>query len=159
MNTINYVVGDATAPVGDGIKFICHVCNDIGAWGAGFVLALSRKWKEPEESYRRMSDEDMTLGNVRMVGVEDDIAVANMIAQEGTGYAEDGTPPIRYYALGLALASINEAAKIHAEHNGKEVSLHMPRIGSGLAGGDWKTIEHIIRESTTVPVYVYDLPA
>lgn len=156
MNKITYIKGDATAPVGDGIKFIAHVCNTIGAWGAGFVLALSRKWSEPEEAYRAMSDEDRSLGNVRLVGVEEDIAVANMIAQEGTGHAPDGTPPIRYHALGEALRVLDEAAIAHSKHMGKPVSIHMPRIGSGLAGGDWKTIEMIIRECTTVPVTVYD---
>jgi O-acetyl-ADP-ribose deacetylase (regulator of RNase III) len=158
MNTIKYVTGDATRPEGEGIKFIVHVCNNIGAWGAGFVLALSKRWKEPEEAYRAMSEDEMELGNVRMVGVEDDIAVGNMIAQEGTGYAADGTPPIRYYALALALTSVNHAAILHAEYNDEPVSIHMPRIGSGLAGGDWKVIEMIIRECTTVPVTVYDLP-
>ena len=156
MNTINYVKGDATKPVGDGIKFIAHVCNDIGAWGAGFVLALSRRWKEPEEAYRAMTAEELELGNVRMVGVTDDIAVANMIAQEGTGRAPDGTPPIRYYALALALKSLDNAAVLHSEYTGREVSIHMPKIGSGLAGGNWDTIEMIIRECTTVPVTVYE---
>ena len=37
----------------------------------------------------------------------------------------------------------------------------MPRIGCGLAGGDWKTIEEIIYRTfidiADVDVYVYDL--
>jgi hypothetical protein len=40
---IQYIAGDATAPIGDGNKIIAHVCNDIGAWGAGFVLAISKR--------------------------------------------------------------------------------------------------------------------
>ncbi len=51
---INYVKGDATSPIGDGVKLIVHVCNDIGAWGAGFVLALSKKWITPEKQYKRI---------------------------------------------------------------------------------------------------------
>lgn len=27
---INYVIGDATAPQGEGPKFIVHCCNNIG---------------------------------------------------------------------------------------------------------------------------------
>lgn len=49
---IQYTTGDATQPLADGAKIICHVCNDIGGWGAGFVVALSRKWSEPERAYR-----------------------------------------------------------------------------------------------------------
>lgn len=44
MPSIAYRVGDATQPVGDGPKILVHVCNDIGAWGRGFVVALSRRW-------------------------------------------------------------------------------------------------------------------
>jgi hypothetical protein len=46
------VVGDATAPAGSGPRVIVHVCNDVGKWGRGFVLALSRKWAEPERRER-----------------------------------------------------------------------------------------------------------
>jgi len=50
MGEINYVRGDATVPSVKGVKVIAHVCNDSGGWGKGFVLALSRRWPEPEEA-------------------------------------------------------------------------------------------------------------
>ena len=167
MNKINYVTGDATEPQGEGLKIIVHVCNDIGAWGSGFVMALSAVWDKPEASYRAMSDEDRHLGNVHLVGVEDDIIVANMIGQhnvgpKSTGYDDDEDnnmyPPIRYSAIVQGLMVINSAALILKEKQGREVSLHMPRIGSDRAGGDWNFIEILIKECTTVPVTVYDLP-
>jgi hypothetical protein len=34
----------------------------------------------------------------------------------------------------------------------------MPRIGCGLAGGQWSEIEKIIQDVCSVDVYVYDLP-
>jgi hypothetical protein len=37
----------------------------------------------------------------------------------------------------------------------------MPRMGAGLAGGDWEVIELLIQETlcaSDVAVYVYDLP-
>src|SRR5947207_11902994 len=49
---INYIVGDATQPVGERPKIIVHVCNDIGGWGRGFVTAISKRWPEPEKRYR-----------------------------------------------------------------------------------------------------------
>jgi len=51
--TIHYVQGDATQPQGDGPQIIAYVCNDIGRWGKGFVLALSKRWKEPEHAYKQ----------------------------------------------------------------------------------------------------------
>lgn len=53
---IQYLIGDATDPRGDGQKIIAHVCNDIGAWGSGFVVALSQRWAAPERSYRGWHD-------------------------------------------------------------------------------------------------------
>jgi O-acetyl-ADP-ribose deacetylase (regulator of RNase III) len=148
---INYVIGDATQPQGDGKKIICHICNDIGAWGAGFVLALSARWEEPEDAYRNMPENERMLGKVMLVPVENDIVVANMIAQHGVGYSPDGQPPIRYAAVRAALAAVNKLAfQIGA-------TLHMPRIGCGLAGGQWKDIESIIKDVASVDVYVYDL--
>ena len=49
---INYLKGDATAPSVRGNKIIAHVCNDLGGWGKGFVLEISKRWEEPEIQYR-----------------------------------------------------------------------------------------------------------
>lgn len=150
MNKINYVIGDATEPQGAGKKIIVHVCNDENKWGAGFVLALSRKWEAPEREYRALSK--YRLGKVHLVAVEKDLHVANMIGQHGIGRDEEGFAPIRYSAIMKGLVTINNmAASMGA-------SLHCPRFGSDLAGGDWEVIERLIQECTTVPVTVYDLP-
>jgi len=150
---IYYITGDATNPIKTGgMRIIPHICNDKGGWGAGFVLALSKKWAKPEQVYRSCPVPNLILGNVQYINVEDDIIVANMIAQHGYRYNKNGKPPIRYGALTDALRKINKMA---VEQN---ATLHMPRIGAGLAGGDWLVIEQIILENVHVPVYIYDLP-
>jgi O-acetyl-ADP-ribose deacetylase (regulator of RNase III) len=150
---INYVVGDATDPKGKGKKIIIHVCNDEGRWGAGFVLALSKKWSKPEDTYRNPVI-DLVLGCVQFVQVEDDIWVANMVAQKGIRSNIDGRPPIRYDALQEALTKVAEfAVEIGA-------TVHAPRFGSGLAGGKWEKIEYLIDATLIqegVPVFIYDL--
>lgn len=150
MPGIKYIIGDATRPRTPGNKIICHICNDRGGWGAGFVLALSRRWKQPEESYRECPEE-WRLGGVQVVPVEDQISVANMIAQHLTGYSPEGRPPIRYGALRACLATVND----HAYRT--NATIHMPRIGCGLAGGRWEEVEAIIHDVMSVDVYVYDL--
>ena len=147
---IFYLKGDATRPRSDGKKIICHICNDKGRWGAGFVLAISKKWKEPEAMYREENVLDLHLGNVQVVEVEPGLLVANMIAQHNTGPDANGLAPIRYGALRVALATVNDLAY---RMNG---TIHMPRIGCGLAGGRWEDVEKIIREVCDVNVYVYD---
>ena len=149
MSKINYVIGDATNPQGNGNKIIVHICNDIGAWGAGFVLALSKKWKYPETHYRALKE--YILGYVYFINVEENIYVANMIAQHGVGINSVGIPPIRYDALKSTLSRVNKTAKQLG------ATVHMPRIGCGLAGGEWNIVENIVRENVHVEVTVYDL--
>ncbi|MFD9421666.1 MULTISPECIES: macro domain-containing protein [unclassified Streptomyces] len=156
MLEITYVRGDATAPQGKGVKLIAHVCNDLGGWGKGFVLALSRRWPEPEREYRRWHREragnDFALGAVQFVQVGPYLWVANMIGQRGMRTGSKGVP-IRYEAVDAALGSVAERA---AELG---VSVHMPRIGCGLAGGKWSRIEPLIGQrllGKDIPVTVYD---
>ena len=144
---ITYLKGDATEPIGEGKKIIVHICNDIGAWGAGFVLALSKKWSQPKMVYNWLKHE---LGNVHYIPVTQNIMVANMIAQHDIKHIDD-IPPIRYDALKTCLTDVNKVAmKINA-------TIHMPRIGCGLGGGKWEEVQKIIEEILTVDVYVYDL--
>ena len=148
---INYVKGDATQPIGSGTKVIVHVCNDIGAWGRGFVIALSNKWPKAKAAY--MSMKEYNLGEVQMVSVEENTFVMNMIAQRGIRSKYSPTP-IKYDALEECLNKI--FLKVPSE-----TSTHMPRIGCGLAGGSWNKIEKIIKEAMKlnpeIKVYVYDL--
>ena len=153
---ITCVVGDATAPHGPGPGVIAHVCNDSGGWGKGFVLAISRRWPEPEAAYRRWarSGEKFGLGMVQLVTVEDRLSVANMVAQHG--YVSPANPvAIRYDALARCLSAL--AGRI-----GAGTVIHMPRIGCGLAGGIWDQIEPLLEEHLAgagFDVRVYDLPA
>ena len=48
---IRYVTGDATRPQGEGPQIIAHVCNDLGRWGKGFVVAISKRWPQPREQF------------------------------------------------------------------------------------------------------------
>ena len=48
MKEIIYLKGDATSPQVKGYKVIAHICNNRGSWGAGFVMAISKKWSSPE---------------------------------------------------------------------------------------------------------------
>ncbi|MEU6819898.1 macro domain-containing protein [Streptomyces atriruber] len=156
MSEITYVRGDATAPFGKGAKLIAHVCNDLGGWGKGFVLALSRRWPEPEKAYRswhrQRAKNDFGLGAVQFVDVGRGLWVANMVGQRGMRTGSKGVP-VRYEAIDTALAALADKA----EELG--ASVHMPRIGCGLAGGKWSRVEPLIAERLVargIAVTVYD---
>lgn len=168
---IQYVVGDATKPQGPGLKVICHCVNDVGNWGAGFSGAL-RCWPHVEKSYhawyqaKRSSpvvalnpepSEVITgfcLGNVQFVEVARDLWVANLIGQHRTT-SHGERVPIRYDALDLGFKAVAIFCK------NRRASVHMPRLGAGLARGRWEEIAPIIETTLVfqgVSVTVYDLP-
>ncbi|MDI9310021.1 MAG: macro domain-containing protein [Limnohabitans sp.] len=156
MKPIIYTKGDATSPQSKGIKIIAHICNDIGGWGKGFVLAISKRWENPESEYRKWHRErannDFGLGKTQLVQAEKYIYVCNMVGQRGIKTGSNGVP-IRYDAVEECL----ERLAAYAKELG--ASVYMPRIGCGLAGGKWEKIEPIIVEKLSendVEVTVYD---
>ncbi|MGW7047403.1 macro domain-containing protein [Streptomyces avermitilis] len=156
MSEIRYVRGDATVPSGEGVKMIAHVCNDIGGWGSGFVLAVSHRWPEPEKAYRAWyrdrAANDFGLGAAQFVQVERSLWVANMIGQRGIR-TSDNEVPVRYEAIDAALGLLADRAVA------LDASVHLPRIGCGLAGGAWSRVEPLITERLVrrgIPVTVYD---
>jgi len=164
---IEYINGDATCPQSKGNKIIAHICNTIGGWGKGFVLAISKKWKEPESAYRKWHRErnknDFTLGSIQLVQVEKYIYIANMISQKGikkkrrsnakdVEYEVEQKQSIRYKALHNCLQNLRlKAIELNA-------IVHMPRIGTGLAGGNWDSIEILLKNNLSnfgVKVIIY----
>lgn len=148
-----YRNGDATAPhVGSSPIIVAHIVNDIGAWGAGFVLAVSRRWPEVRSAYYDWRQSGLSLGSVQFVKVEPQIIVANMCGQTGVGGGST-EPPIRYWALQQCLEDVrNHAILLNAD-------VHMPFIGCGLAGGSWDKIRPLVENALSVeniPVVVYD---
>jgi len=154
---IHYRIGDATEPI-KRPAVLPHCCNDAAGWGRGYVVALSAKYPEPEQAYRKWFRDGEyeglgkpELGKCQIVQVKPDIWVANIIGQHGIQWMGK-VPPVRYPAIEQGL----KIADQFAIKNG--ASLHSPRIGCVLAGGVWIEIETIILRSVTVDAYVYTLP-
>lgn len=177
---LKYINGDVTSPIGDGKKLIIHCCNDIGVMGAGVALALANKWPVVKSLYKLwhksdifdkndfctiMYDESDTpiesdfnssfhLGAVQFIQVEDNIVVGNMIGQHHIRPDSNGRPPIRYKAISKCLEKVNTWCK---ENN---ATVHAPRFGSALAGGEWDIIKDIIGEELiskgVYPITIYD---
>jgi O-acetyl-ADP-ribose deacetylase (regulator of RNase III) len=150
MPKLHYLIGDATEPVKKP-AMIFHCCNSIGGWNRGFVIALREKFPESEKQYREwFRTGKPQLGETQFVQVTPDICVANMIGQKGTHW-EGKIPPIRYDAIEECLKTVYSKAQK------ENLTVHGPRIGAVLAGGEWPVIEKIIKDAMTVETYVYTL--
>lgn len=155
------------------IIFIPHICNNIGGWGSGFVVALSNWNRTAENDYRQycretetfaLEDPGLRLGKTvfSRILVNDNllVVVANMIAQHLTGTDEEGLSCIRYCALAHCMTEVRKnvlSAKMREQK--PHVEIYSPRFGSGLAGGSQVVIESMIKEvwaTTEVPITIYE---
>lgn len=119
---------------------------------------LPARWPEPEAAYRAWhrdrAGNDFGLGAVQVVPVDRYVWVANMIGQRGIRRGSKGVP-VRYDAIDRALDRLADRAVE------LEASVHMPRIGCGLAGGSWERVEpliaqRLVRRGIAVTVYDHD---
>lgn len=153
---IEHRIGDvleaAETQAGYAPVIIPHVCNDLGVWGAGFVVSLSNRWWQPEAMYRnwRLKDyETFKRGEIQPVYVKHNIWVVNMIAQ----VMGDPKMNLRYDALAKCLEQLDNFI---ADFPSSPI-VYAPRFGAGLAGGDWAAIEGLIQALLHDPVYIYTL--
>ncbi len=153
MGSYRIIQGDVTRPEVDGpIIVIGHCCNNVGKWGAGVSGAIGRRWPQVEAEYRETHPQALELGSVQFVNVQRSptvIAVANIIGQEGVSptHATGFLPPIRYTALAEGFRKIGATAVRDADNRQSKdkFKVHLPMLGAGLAGGDWRIVEFIIR--------------
>ena len=136
MKQLKFINGDVREPIGESNKVICHIVNDQGLMGSGVARSLFEKWPRVREVYLKWYNAklDFGLGKTILVRCEDDILVANMVAQHMVGVDENGNPPIRYDALIECLRGLPQMYSIHIPY----------KMGADRAGGDWDIIEKII---------------
>jgi O-acetyl-ADP-ribose deacetylase (regulator of RNase III) len=152
------VRGDATEPRGQGARIIAHVVNDATAnWGGrGFASAVGHKWPAVHADFHAWVAQDrgsLSLGRSHYTALDAERGIFHMVAQHG--YGPSAKPRIRYAALETCLEALGALAVE------RSASVHMPRIGTGQAGGSWDVIRDMILASVCargIRVTVYDLP-
>ena len=147
--TIKIVEQDITTTTEPNIV-IAHVCNNIGAWGAGVSGAIGRKWKMSEDLFREWAKLGKVEGLEHIfptyemgfiqafpVDLSTNTHVANMCAQKGLKSSHNACP-LNMSMLEKCLFKLYDYAKRN------ELTVHLPKIGAGLAGGDWNEIFPLI---------------
>jgi len=156
--SITYLRGDATSIRGTDNRLLVQIVNDSAfTWGGGgFAAAVKRKWPSAQKDFTAQvttNRETLRLGSAVTSAVEPNVTLVSAVAQRG--YGPSPRPRIRYGALRECLLKVRDLAK------GRDADVHMPRIGTGLAGGSWPVIEEIVSEVLVregIKVLVYDPP-
>lgn len=122
--------------ISSGIIF--HSCNNRGAMGKGFAKQVRDIFPKTYARYKcECRLHKLALGDVIWSIEGDGIVIANLIGQNG--YGDDGLKRVSYEAIKKGFTETCIVAKE------TKTNIHMPKIGSGLGGGNWQTIEIIIK--------------
>jgi hypothetical protein len=154
---IRFLKGNALDFRRSGPTILAHIVNDQAVtWVGEFANGLHAKFPEAQEQFRSWTSaakRHLILGSLHLAELGKGRFVASLVAQHG--YGPSPTPRVRYGALRDCLRALATEAK------SRKAAVQMPRIGTGMAGGNWGFIQELVDESLVregVPVTVFTLP-
>lgn len=118
---------------------IVHGCNCFHTMGAGIAKTVKQTWPEVYQSDKintRYGDRNK-LGTIDPVPVTPRLTVVNAYTQ----YDHTGPNPVDYDAIMDAFIALKRA------YGDRGLRFGIPKIGAGLAGGDWDRIRDSIDEA------------
>ncbi len=127
-------------------RIICHGCNAQGSMGAGIALAIRKRYPTVFAAYRKaFESQGKKLGLAQIIWVDcpDGRTVINAVTQETYG-RDPNVIYVSYPAIERVIAEIDA----WAASKKAEIVVAFPKIGAGLANGDWAVIERIIEDGS-----------
>lgn len=143
---IEYIKGDLLQTE---VKHIVHGCNSHGVMGSGVAKAIRDMHPKAYQDYNdTYNSYGLELGDIIVSVQENERVIHNAVTQKDYG-RDSSRVYVSYWAIAETFRKINQWGI-------REIA--MPKIGAGLANGDWNIISAII-ENTLVDTkpYVYVL--
>ena len=143
---------------------IVHGVNCQGVMGAGFALTIKNKFPKAYEDYQKISkrseeEPKELLGEICVSNASPERKVSDLQTYVIHAFIQERygrNLEVRY----VSYDAVDKAMKhIKMWYDGHELTttIGMPKIGSGLGGGDWNVIEAIINHRLkNISVLVYD---
>jgi O-acetyl-ADP-ribose deacetylase (regulator of RNase III) len=159
MSELRYKVGDLINAAVDGeVSVIAHCANCFNTMKSGIAPQIVSMFPEAGEV-----DQETIKGDKRKLGMATaaydefhKVLVVNLYGQYNYGYTK-GNTYVDYEALRRSFGAM--VSYIEECYPFCKVPIGLPKLGSGLAQGDWNLIEQIIKEELTdlgydVTIYV-----
>lgn len=141
---IKYIKGDLLTT---NCEIIAHGCNCSGGFGSGIAGLIAKKYPIVKENYLKKywSVSGWALGDIQFNRVNTSFNEYKIIINCATQFyygreAKYGKVYVSYEAIEIIMNKLYNYSK---ENN---LKIAIPKIGAGLAGGDWKVIEKIIND-------------
>lgn len=135
---LKYKVSDLLDAFDTGeVTIIAHQANCFCAMGAGIAPLIAARWpKAKEADDATLKGDKKKLGHFTMAGIDYTKAIFNLYGQFTPGKATN------YEALENAMIGMSNILAPEKEH----VRIGFPKLGCGIGGGDWATVEAMIKE-------------
>ncbi|MDB4311956.1 macro domain-containing protein [bacterium] len=150
---LTYIVKDLIDAAKDGdINVLAHGCNCYNTMGSGIAPLIAKAFPAMHEvDQRTTKGDEKKLGNLTGAVVSENLVGFNLYSQYGYWGRNKGEMDLDYDALESALIKLRDRLQ-EALHKGwltVDPIIGLPKIGAGLAGGDWEKIEKIIHKQLT----------
>lgn len=128
-------------------KALAHGCNARGVMGSGVAKIVKEKYPEAYFAYRTAFETTgLQLGTTLWVKIGEKFII-NAITQQD--YGRKNKLYVSYDAIRKCIREINSVCFETQIPDGENItSVAFPKIGAGLANGDWEIIEKIIEEES-----------
>jgi O-acetyl-ADP-ribose deacetylase (regulator of RNase III) len=137
----NFVVGDLLSLFEQSIfDAIAHGCNCQHKMGAGIALQIKNTYPEAYFADKNTAIGSLKLGTYSLCETTTGI-IFNLYTQEFPGKTDQKSLS---YAIKDAFTNLNQQLK----DKGQDFVLGIPKIGAGLASGDWEIHKEIINNCT-----------
>lgn len=122
-------------------QIIGHAVNCRGGFGSGVAGQIARLYPLVRTAYlSKFKSEGWHLGEIQVVPVKDKIIV-NCAMQDT--YGRSGIH-VNYEACFQAFCKLFRYASMHQD------GIALPKVGSGLAGGQWNLVEEQLLKALTI---------
>ncbi|MEM2159593.1 MAG: macro domain-containing protein [Candidatus Nitrosotenuis sp.] len=133
---------------------IVHGCNAQGKMESGIAAYIRATYPAAYHEYNKAyeNQKGLTVGTVVFAEVKPDLWIANAITQEFYG-RDKNRVYVDYSAINKCFATVAELARR------TKLDVHFPKIGAGLANGDWNIIANRIEdELSNIPhtLWIYN---
>jgi len=121
---------------------ILHGCNCFCTMGAGIAKYLSMKYPQVLAADLKTKKGDASkLGTFTTAVISPKLHILNCYTQYHYGFKKGGKPPVDYDAIRQCLQ------KVANDYNLLNIQFRSPKIGCGLAGGNWDIVMPMFEEA------------
>ncbi len=125
---------------------IVHQVNCIHVMSEGLGLQIRNRYPKHYNNYMSTV---LSLGNIDVTPINNELIIIGICGQQGVGRGNCRT---NYVAFERCLRHVDN---IHKQVPG--LPIFMPyKIGCGLSGGDWYTVQRLIEKVTPYAMFCYN---